>query len=443
MENKDKTKKQPIDEVARAHHRIAELDKSETEYRQVEKRLKLMSHVLELLNQSSEKIDTIHNILLLIKEYGKFEAVGIRLREGEDFPYYVTNGFPEPFVEAEKYLCARDHAQELIRDSEGNPVLECMCGNIICGRTNPSLPFFTEHGSFWSNCTTELLASTSEEDLQARTRNRCNGEGYESVALVPLRSDNEIIGLLQLNDRRKNMFTLGMIKYYEEIGASIGIALARKQAEEQIIASLKEKEWRLRKNLEETINALALAVEMRDPYTAGHQRRVATLACNIAQEMKLPTEQTDGLRLAGLIHDIGKIQTPAEILTKPKQLSEAEFFIIKMHPQIGYDILKAIEFPYPIAKIILQHHERMDGSGYPTGLRNEEILLESKIMAVADVVEAMSFHRPYRPALGVSTVLEEITKHRKNIYDDKVVEVCMKLFLEKKFSFEKLPQPNI
>ncbi len=232
MKNKNKTKEKLMNELVEFRKRTAELEKSKTEYKQVEKRQKLMGQVLELLNQSRGKIDTIRNILLMVKKYGRFEAVGIRLREGEDFPYYETNGFPEYFVEAEKYLCARNHAQKLIRDSEGNPILECMCGNIICGRTDPSLPFFTESGSFWSNCTTELLASTSEEERQARTRDRCNGEGYESVALIPLHSDGEIIGLLQLNDRRKNMFTLEMIRYFEEIGASVGIALARKQAEE-------------------------------------------------------------------------------------------------------------------------------------------------------------------------------------------------------------------
>ncbi|MHC4662670.1 MAG: PAS domain S-box protein [Planctomycetota bacterium] len=204
-----------------------------TERKRAEERQILVTKVLDLLNQSGEKIDTIREILLHIKESGGFEAVGIRLREGDDFPYYETNGFPAEFVKAEKSLCAQDGKGELIRDSEGNPVLECMCGNVICGRTDSSFPFFTEGGSFWSNCTTELLASTTEEDRQARTRNRCNGEGYESVALIPLRAAGETIGLLQLNDTRKNMFTLDMITFFEGIGASIGIALARKRAEEK------------------------------------------------------------------------------------------------------------------------------------------------------------------------------------------------------------------
>jgi len=207
---------------------------------------------MQLLNQSDEKTAIIRNFLLLIKEFTGFEAVGIRLREGEDFPYYETSGFTADFVEAERYLCTRDQAGELIRNLEGNPYHECMCGNVICERTNPSLPFFTEGGSFWSNSTTELLASTTEEDRQARTRNRCNSEGYESVALIPLRSGSEIVGLLQLNDSRKGMFTLEMIRFFEGIGASIGIALARKRAEE----GLKEYRDYLEKMVEERTTEL-------------------------------------------------------------------------------------------------------------------------------------------------------------------------------------------
>ena len=223
-----------------AHHIESEMPNEQpskartdiTNLRSAEERQKLALQVLELLNQSNGKTDTIRDLLFLIKESTRFEAAGIRLREGEDFPYYETSGFPAHFVEAERYLCARDPAGELIRDSEGNPCLECMCGNVICQRTDTSLPFFTEGGSFWTNSTTELFASTTEKDRRARTRNRCNGEGYESVALIPLRSDGETVGLLQLNDRRKGMFTLETIEFFEGIGAGIGIALKRKEAED-------------------------------------------------------------------------------------------------------------------------------------------------------------------------------------------------------------------
>lgn len=213
-----------------------------TERKQSEEHQRLVNRILETLNTPNEMTNLIHKILLLVKEHIGIEAIGIRLREGEDFPYYETTGFPPHFVEAENYLCARDHKNELIRDSQGNPYLECMCGNIICGRTDSSLPFFTEGGSFWTNRTTELLASTFEKDRQARMRNRCNSAGYESVALIPLRSGEEIIGLLQLNDKRPDCFTLEMIQYFEGIGASIGIAIRRMRSED----TLKESEAKYR-----------------------------------------------------------------------------------------------------------------------------------------------------------------------------------------------------
>jgi hypothetical protein len=211
MKNKMKTKDQPLNKASEINQLHVQTEHCQNLARQV----------LELLNQRNSRTDLMKDILFLIKAATGFEAVGIRLREGEDFPYYETIGFSKEFLHAERYLCARDRTGEIICDSEGNPYLECMCGNIICGRTDPSLPFFTEGGSFWSNCTTELLASTKEEDLQSRTRNRCNSAGYESVALIPLRCDKETIGLLQLNDSRKNLFTLNLIRFYEEVASSV------------------------------------------------------------------------------------------------------------------------------------------------------------------------------------------------------------------------------
>ena len=201
----------------------------------------------------------------------------------------------------------------------------------------------------------------------------------------------------------------------------------------------------LRKAVKGTIQAIGMAIEMRDPYTAGHQRRVADLARAIAQEMNLPKDQIDGIRMAALIHDIGKISIPAEILSRPNRLSEMEFNLIKNHPQIGYDILESIEFQWPIARIVLQHHERINGSGYPLGLSDNEILTEAKILAVADVVEAMMSHRPYRPALGLDIALEEISKNKGLRYDPKVVDACLKLFNEKGFKFreEALQAPSL
>jgi putative nucleotidyltransferase with HDIG domain len=196
---------------------------------------------------------------------------------------------------------------------------------------------------------------------------------------------------------------------------------------EQIETTLND----LRKALGGTIEAMALTVETRDPYTAGHQRRVSNLARGIATEMGVSEAQIQGVRMAGVIHDIGKISVPGEILSKPGNISQNELGIIKEHPQVGYNILKTVDFPWPIAQIVLQHHERMDGSGYPNGISGENILLEARILAVADVVEAMASHRPYRAALGINVALNEISKNRGSSYDPKVVDACLRLFNEK------------
>ena len=209
----------------------------------------------------------------------------------------------------------------------------------------------------------------------------------------------------------------------------------RKNLEEELKVSLEK----LHKVLENTIKAFASTVEKRDPYTAGHQKRVAELSKAIALEMSLPMEEINGIYMAGLVHDIGKISVPAEILSKPGALTEAEFEILKAHPQTGYDILKDIEFPWPVAKIVLQHHERLDGSGYPLGIKNGEILLGARILGVADVVEAMASHRPYRPALGINVALEEISQGRGTLYDPRVADACLRLFKEKGFEFEEYP----
>jgi putative nucleotidyltransferase with HDIG domain len=185
--------------------------------------------------------------------------------------------------------------------------------------------------------------------------------------------------------------------------------------------------------MEDTIYTIGNIVETRDPYTAGHQKNVSQIATLMAQEMKLPKDRIEGIRIASLVHDIGKISLPAEILNKPTKLSEIEFNLIKDHSQTGHDILKSIDFSYPIARIILQHHERLNGSGYPNNLKDDKILLEAKIIGVVDVVEAMSSHRPYRPALGIDAALEEITQKKGILYDPEVVDSCIKLFKEKRF----------
>ena len=205
----------------------------------------------------------------------------------------------------------------------------------------------------------------------------------------------------------------------------------RNRAEEDLRDSLKK----LRKAMESIVEALVMAIEKKDPYTSGHQKRVATIASAIAKEMGLPQDQIDGVRMASMIHDIGKNAIPGQILSKPTKLTKLEMEMIKEHPQIGYDILKGIDFPWPVAQMVLQHHERIDGSGYPQGLLGDEIYLGAKILGVADVVEAMASHRPYRASLGLDTAMDEISKNSGILYDSEVADAGLKLLREKGFEF--------
>ena len=207
----------------------------------------------------------------------------------------------------------------------------------------------------------------------------------------------------------------------------------RKLSEEKLAKSYES----VKKTLNDAINTMVKIVELRDPYTAGHQQKVADLATAIAGEMKLEDTRIDQLRTAALIHDIGKMYIPSDILSKPGKLADMEFSLIKTHAQGGYDIVKSMDFPGVVAKTVLQHHERLDGSGYPNQLKSEDTLLEAKILSVADVVEAMASHRPYRPALGIDKALEEISKNRGRLYDPGVVDTCLALFTEKNYKFKE------
>lgn len=233
-------------------------------------------------------------------------------------------------------------------------------------------------------------------------------------------------------NRTKDELMNELVEMRQRITELEEVETERKRAEEELQHTLEKS----RKALGGIIQAMALTVETRDPYTAGHQRRATNLAHAIAKEMGLSEEQIEGIRMAGVIHDIGKISVPAEILSRPGRLTEIEFDLVKTHPQVGYEILKRVELPWSITQIVLRHHERMDGSGYPAGLSGEEILVEARILGVADVVEAMSSHQPYRPALGIDKALEEISRNRGVLYDPSAVDACLKVFTEKGFRFE-------
>ncbi len=273
----------------------------------------------------------------------------------------------------------------------------------------------------------ELIAPEDSEMVADRYHRRQAGEDipreYEFCMLHKDRVTRVIVNM-----------NVGVINYRGKI-ASMGTMkdiTERKRVEEE----LKRSFWKLQRTLEGTVNALASTVEKRDLYTAGHQRRVTQLACAIAKEMGLSEEKIEGIRVAGILHDIGKVHIAAEILNKPIKLSEIEMVLVKTHAQVGYDILKTVEFSSPVAQTVLQHHERLDGSGYPQGLSGDEILVEAKILAVADVVEAMSSHRPYRPAYSINTALEEISENRGILYAPEVVDACLIIFKERGFEFE-------
>ncbi|MBD3413548.1 MAG: HD domain-containing protein [Candidatus Aminicenantes bacterium] len=270
-------------------------------------------------------------------------------------------------------------------------------------------------------------------------KNIDSNTSHASSIALPLRDKGKTFGALTIYSSELNAFDTEEVYLLKELVndlaygiASFRIRTLQKTSEKELKQTLKK----LRGALGGTIQVIESIVKIRDPFTAGHQRRVADLARSIAKEMGLSVNQIDALRMAGQVHDIGKISVPSEILSKPKRLTETEFELIKSHSREGYDILKNINFPWPVAEIVLQHHERLDGSGYPDGLKNGQILIEAKVLGVADVVEAMSSHRPYRASLGKNKALEEIKKNKGILYEPEAVDVCVKLFTNKGYEFK-------
>ena len=256
--------------------------------------------------------------------------------------------------------------------------------------------------------------------------------------LVPLGDKGQLSGMLLVGSKISNQpYSVEDRQLLQKISREVTMGIDNALSYE----SIQHEHGELLEALDGIIHAMCLVVEPRDPYTAGHQQRVADIACAIAQEMGLSGWSIKGIRMAGLLHDIGKLSVPAEILTKPGKLSDTEFAIIRSHSKVSYDILEMIEFPWPVKQAILQHHERLDGSGYPGALKGDEITLEARILGVADVVEAISSHRPYRPALGLDYAMREILSNKGILYDPKVVDACIRLFQEKEAELEQLLLP--
>ena len=305
----------------------------------------------------------------------------------------------------------------------------------------------------WDDCDhgrgpTGTAIRTAEPMVNENTRENPNiilwreemlKRNFNSSVALPLIYGEDVLGVLTIYAEKTEAFDKSEIDRLMGLANDLTYGICALRTRIERIEAGKEIELhvdKLQKALSGTINVVASTVEVRDPYTAGHQRRVATLAQAIAKEMDLPGHQVEGIYMAGVVHDLGKIYVPAEILSKPSGLNDIEFNLIRTHSQVGYDLLKTIDFPWPIAQIVYQHHERLDGSGYPRGLSAEQILIEAKIICVADVVEAMASHRPYRPARGVKTALKHIEEESGNLYDSQAVNICLQLFAEKGFQFD-------
>lgn len=255
-------------------------------------------------------------------------------------------------------------------------------------------------------------------------REKAKEFGYRSSIALPIESEGNIIGALNVYSNSKDAFKNEEVELFHRLTKNIAQGI-------YVLRLKKEREQAQKAHYEillKTIDAFVLAIEKRDPYTAGHQKRVTKLAVAIAKKLGLNEERIEGLRLGALIHDIGKIYVPGEILNRPGKITKPEFDLIKLHPEIGEEIISGIDFPWDIKKMIIQHHERLDGSGYPNGLMEEAIIIEAKIIAVSDVVEAISSHRPYRPALGIKVALDEIKLGRGKHYDPEIVDFCVELF---------------
>ncbi len=278
-----------------------------------------------------------------------------------------------------------------------------------------------------------VVNDIEHDPVYAPWRPKALRRGFNATIALPLVNNGEVMGSLDVYSGEKDAFGSEEIEFLMEAAGDITVALKSLRLEEELETSLAG----MKKVLGETVEAIAFMSEMRDPYTAGHQRRVAKLASAVAREMGMTDDQVEGIRVSGFLHDVGKIVVPAEILSKPGRINEAELSLIRTHSSVGYEILKLLEFPWPVAKAVLQHHERRDGSGYPGGLMGEVLTVEAEILAVADVVESMASRRPYREALGIDKALEEISQKKGILYNPQVVDACLRLFRDRGFKFDE------
>ncbi|MGA9351607.1 MAG: HD domain-containing phosphohydrolase [Anaerolineae bacterium] len=424
-----------IEEIEALQEKIAELEQAETERKRAE----------EALRRSLEETARGQRLLLALSQ--ATQAVQ-RARTPEEVYRTIGDGITELGYHAVIFTLRAEPQGEAPTDDREHLVVshltfepaQVRAAEKLAGVSTQDFRLPVMEGGFLQRIiagretifrpTSEIMAEALPGPLRPLAGRLVALLGLKQSILASLTVGGEIYGLLVVSGAGLTEADVPAVTTFANQAA---IALENTQAEEE----LRQSYVNLQRALEGTVHVLAAAIELRDPYTAGHQRRVTQLACAIAKEMGLPAEQIEGIRMAGLIHDLGKINVPAEILSKPGPLTELEFGLIKMHPRVGHDVLNGtIEFPWPVAQIVLQHHERMDGSGYPEGLAGEKILLEARILAVADVVEAMASNRPYRGPRGMGEALEEISQNKGVLYDLEVVDACLELFTQKGFEVE-------
>lgn len=421
MKDKDgtKTREQLRRESADLKRQVARLkalmvshEKSETELRRVTRALKVLSTCNKALMRARDILTFVREVCRLIVEVGGYRLAWVGFAErdaGKTVRPVAQHGYEEGYLDTANITWS----------------------NTERGRGPTGTAIRTRQPVIARN----VLTDRSFAPWRAEAVKR----GYASCVGLPLIGGKKVIGSLTVYAAEPDAFDKEeaalLSELANDIAYGIGVMEMRskhRKAEE----ALKQSFRTLRKVLEGTVYALAEMSQQRDPYTAGHQRRVAQLSCGIAREMGLPEDRIEGIRMSALLHDIGKMHVPSEILTRPGRISDLETGIIEAHARVGYEILRTIEFPWPVARTVLQHQERLDGSGYPAGLSDGEILLEARILAVADVVEAMSSHRPYRATLGMNKALKEISRNRGVLYDPEVVDACLDILTKKKFKFE-------
>jgi PAS domain S-box-containing protein len=382
---------------------ITERKRSEENLLRLNRALKTLSECNQTLIFAEDEMQLLRDMCWVIVETGGFQGAWVGYAQNDaqkTIRPMAQHGFDEGELGMLSLTWDKDNAHQ------------CLAGRAV------------------SSGRTQIVQDIAHDSCFDGWRKRARQLNIGCAIAFPLNEGKAVFGSLDIYAQGVGAIKEAEVRLLQELANDLAFGIGTMRLRREREQGIRE----LRNALEGTVQAVSGMVEMRDPYTAGHERRVAELASAIGIEMGLSNDRVHGMQLAGEIHDLGKIQVPAEILSKPGRVTETEFGLIKVHPQTGYEILKNIEFPWPVAQMVLQHHERIDGSGYPQGLKGDTILLEARILGVADVVEAMASHRPYRPGLGLPAALEEIRKNSGRLYDPEVVKACIEVFEKNKFS---------